>query len=121
MFFGSSSLAFFQKRSSAQGCSVVLPHCSDSFECDRVLGIQLEHVEVAQLGFVVVARFKIIVGLGNGGASFLASLEQPVMSVTAKISVTILNRIFDVCICSMISILVDVCVCALFCNAKFFH
>ena len=65
MFFGSSSLAFFQKRSSAQGCSVVLPHCADSFECKRVLGIQLEHVKVGQLGFVVVARFKIIVRLAK--------------------------------------------------------
>ena len=58
-----------QKRSGAQGCSVVLPHCSDSFECERVLRIQLEHVEVAQLGFVVVARFEIIVGLGKKARS----------------------------------------------------
>jgi hypothetical protein len=51
-------------------------------------------------------------------------LEQAVMSAAANTSVTILNEIFeifDVCICSMISILVDACVCALFGNAKFVH
>jgi hypothetical protein len=41
--------------------------------------------------------------------------------VAAKISVTILNEIFDVCIWSMISVLVDICICALFGNAEFLH
>jgi hypothetical protein len=35
----------------------------------------------------------------------LVSLEQAVMSVAAKMSVTILNDIFDVCMCSVISAL----------------
>ena len=29
-----------QKRTGAQGCSFLLPHCSDSFECERVCRIQ---------------------------------------------------------------------------------
>ena len=41
------------------------------------------------------------------------------MSVAAKISVTILNAIFDVCMCSMISVLLDICICALFGHAEF--
>ena len=54
----------------------------------------------------------------------LPTLEQAAISVAAKISVTILDEnfeIFDVCICSTISILIKVCVCALFGNAKFVH
>jgi hypothetical protein len=43
------------------------------------------------------------------------------MSAAAKISVTILNEIFDVCIRSMVSILVDICTCALFGNAELVH
>ena len=54
-----------QKCTGAQGCSFLQPHCSDSFECERVCRIQPQRVEVGHLGFVVVARFKIIVGLGK--------------------------------------------------------
>jgi hypothetical protein len=54
-----------QKCGGTQGRGVLQPHCSVSFVCERVFGVQLQHVEVAQLGFVVVARFKIIVGLGK--------------------------------------------------------
>src|SRR5438445_6147092 len=43
------------------------------------------------------------------------------MRVAAKIGVTTLNKVFDVCMWRMILMLVVVCICALFCNAKFFH
>jgi hypothetical protein len=43
------------------------------------------------------------------------------MSVAAKISVTILNDIFVVCMCSMIPALLDICICALSGNAEFLH
>jgi hypothetical protein len=54
-----------QKCGGTQGRSVLQPHCSVSFVCERVFGVQPQQVEVAQLGFVVIARFKIIVGLGK--------------------------------------------------------
>src|SRR5438876_10100493 len=57
-----------QKWTGAQRCSFLEPHCPDSLECKRVLRIQLHHFEIAQLGFVVVAGFKIIVGLGKKAA-----------------------------------------------------
>ena len=57
-----------QKWTGSQGCSFLEPHCPDSLECERVLRIQLHHFEIAQLGFVVVAGFKIIVGLGKKAA-----------------------------------------------------
>ena len=49
----------------AQRCPIVQPHCSDSFECKSILWVELHHVEVAHLCFVVVAGFEIIVGLGE--------------------------------------------------------
>jgi hypothetical protein len=55
----------YQKCSGAQGRCVVLPHCSDSFEGEPVLWIQPDDIEVAQFSFVVVTRFKILVGLGQ--------------------------------------------------------
>jgi hypothetical protein len=51
-----------QKWSSANGRGVIQPHCSDSFESERVSRIQLQRVEIAELGFVIITRFKIPVG-----------------------------------------------------------
>ena len=55
----------FSEMQRREAVPVVLPHRADSFECERVLRVQLQHVEVAHLGFVVVAGFEIIVGLGK--------------------------------------------------------
>ena len=109
----------YQKCTGAQGCSVVLPHCSDSFKCERVLWIQPEHVEVGQLGFVIVARFEIIVCLGKKArlSGFLGTGGD---EVNARISVTILNKIFDVCMLRMdFDLQLILCLRALFAMPSF--
>ena len=79
-----------------EGVPIVQPHFADPFECKRILWVELHHVEVAHLCFVVVAGFEVIIGLGEK-ACLLGFLGAAATSVAARVSVTILNKVFDVC------------------------
>ena len=54
-----------QKCAGANGCPIVQPYSSDPLECKSILWIELHHVEVTHLRFIVIAGLKVIIGLGE--------------------------------------------------------
>ena len=54
-----------QKCAGPNRCPIVQPHFSDPLECKSILWIELHHVEVTHLRFVVIAGLEVIIGLGE--------------------------------------------------------